>query len=221
MRLDADEAGVLAFDRLLDRGRELLQAGRRDYLDRVIDPEAMSVLLFTSGTTSESKAVPLSHRNLCADMMATVAFIAIGPGDVFLSILPIHHTYECMCGFLGPLYCGATIAFCDGLRHIPRNLRESKCTFLVAVPLVLETMYKRIWSEAESTRPRRPAAQGARGQRRAAARRHRPAPSPVQADLRGPRARPAGLRLRARPRWRRTSPRAFATSGSSSCRATD
>ena len=103
----------------------------------------------TSGTTSEAKAVPLSHRNLCADLTATVAYISIGPGDVFLSILPIHHTYECMCGFLGPLYCGATIAFCDGLRHIPRNLRESKCTFLVAVPLVLETMYKRIWSEAQ------------------------------------------------------------------------
>ena len=149
MRLDADAAGALSFERLLERGRALLQAGRRDYLDRVIDPEAMSVLLFTSGTTSEAKAVPLSHRNLCADLMATVAYISIGPGDVFLSILPIHHTYECMCGFLGPLYCGATIAFCDGLRHIPRNLRESKCTFLVAVPLVLETMYKRIWSEAE------------------------------------------------------------------------
>jgi long-chain acyl-CoA synthetase len=149
MRLGADAAGALSFERLLERGRALLQAGRRDYLHRVIDPEAMSVLLFTSGTTSESKAVPLSHRNLCADMVATVAYISIGPGDVFLSILPIHHTYECMCGFLGPLYCGATIAFCDGLRHIPRNLRESKCTFLVAVPLVLETMYKRIWSEAE------------------------------------------------------------------------
>jgi long-chain acyl-CoA synthetase len=142
-------AGVLAFDRLLARGRALLQAGRRDYLDRAIDPEAMSVLLFTSGTTSEAKAVPLSHRNLCADMMATVSMISIGPGDVFLSILPIHHTYECTCGFLGPLYCGATIAFCDGLRHIPRNLRESRCSIMVAVPLVLETMYKRIWAESE------------------------------------------------------------------------
>jgi long-chain acyl-CoA synthetase len=54
-----------------------------------------------------------------------------------------------MCGFLGPLYCGATIAFCDGLRHILRNLRESRCSVLIAVPLVLETMYKRIWTEAE------------------------------------------------------------------------
>ena len=88
MQLESDAAGVLSFDRLLARGRALLDAGRRDYLDAAIDPEAMSVLLFTSGTTSEAKAVPLSHRNLCADLMATVRMITIGPGDVFLSILP-------------------------------------------------------------------------------------------------------------------------------------
>jgi long-chain acyl-CoA synthetase len=149
MGLAQDAENRLSFESLLARGRALLAAGRRDYLEQTIDPEAAAVLLFTSGTTARAKAVPLSHRNLCADLVATVAMISIGHGDVFLSILPIHHTYECMCGFLGPLYRGGTIAFSDGLRHIPRNLRESKCTVLIAVPLVLETMYKRIWSEAE------------------------------------------------------------------------
>lgn len=149
--LDGDADGFRSFEGLLARGRALLAAGRCDYLERSIDPDALSVLLFTSGTTSEAKAVPLTHRNICTDLMATVAMITIGPGDVFLSILPIHHTYEATCGFLGPLYRGGTIAFCDGLRHIPRNLKESRCTVLVAVPLVLETMYKRIWSEAAKT----------------------------------------------------------------------
>lgn len=151
MGLERDAEGLRSFQELLARGRALVAAGRRDYLERPIDPDAMSVLLFTSGTTSEAKAVPLTHRNICSDLMATGAMIAIGPGDVFLSILPIHHTYECMCGFFGPLYRGGTIAFCDGLRHIPRNLKESRCTVLIAVPLVLETMFKRIWSEAAKT----------------------------------------------------------------------
>lgn len=149
MGLASDENGFKAFAGLLTRGHDLVRGGCRDYVDATIDAAAVSILLFTSATTSESKAVQLSHRNLCENLMAVMSTVRLGPGDIALSILPIHHTYECTCGFLCAVYSGGTIAFCDGLRHIPRNLKESGCTIMIVVPLVLETMYKRIWAEAE------------------------------------------------------------------------
>lgn len=151
MGLTADQAGFRSLNQLIALGHESMRRGGRRYLETVIDPQAVSVLLFTSATTSEAKVVPLSHRNLCENMMATTSVVHFGPEDVLLSILPIHHTYENMCGFLGPLYRGCAVAFCDGLRHIPRNLKESGCSVLITVPLVLETVYKRIWSEAEKS----------------------------------------------------------------------
>ena len=149
MGLTSDENGFKAFAGLLARGHDLVRSGRRDYVDALLDAAAVSILLFTSATTSESKAVQLSHRNLCENLMAVMSTVRLGPGDTALSILPIHHTYESTCGFLCAVYSGCSIAFCDGLRHIPRNLKESGCTMMVVVPLVLETMYKRIWAEAE------------------------------------------------------------------------
>jgi long-chain acyl-CoA synthetase len=145
----SDENGFQAFSDLLMRGHDRVRRGCRDYVDAALDPAAVSVLLFTSATTSEPKAVQLSHRNLCENLMAVMSTVRLSPGDIALSILPIHHTYECTCGFLCPVYSGAAIAFCDGLRHIPRNLKESGGTVMIVVPLVLETMYKRIWAEAE------------------------------------------------------------------------
>jgi len=149
MGLASDENGFKAFGGLAACGHDLVRSGCREYVDAALDPAAVSALLFTSATTSAPKAVQLSHRNLCENLMAVMSTVHLGPGDIALSILPIHHTYECTCGFLCPVYSGATIAFCDGLRHIPRNLKESGCTMMVVVPLVLEAMYKRIWAEAE------------------------------------------------------------------------
>ena len=75
----------------------------------------------------------------------------IGPDDVFLSVLPIHHTYECTCGFLCQLYRGTTVAYSDGLRYITKNLAECKATMMLGVPLLLETMYNKIWKSAEKS----------------------------------------------------------------------
>ncbi|HSO61929.1 MAG TPA: AMP-binding protein [Desulfobacterales bacterium] len=149
MGLAADANGFKAFAGLLARGHDRVASGCRDYVEAALDATAVSILLFTSATTSEAKVVQLSHRNLCENLMAVMSTVRLGPGDIALSILPIHHTYECTCGFLCVVYSGATVAFCDGLRHIPRNLKESGCTMMIVVPLVLETMYKRIWAEAE------------------------------------------------------------------------
>ncbi len=143
-----DSGKVLSFKNLLKKGHELLDGGDRSFVDSQVDPEAPSILLFTSGTTDTSKAVMLSHRNICTNLMAMCSMTYIDENDVFLSILPIHHTYECTCGFLCPLYRGATVAYCEGLRHILKNLQESKATVMLGVPLIFEAIYRRIWEQA-------------------------------------------------------------------------
>lgn len=132
------------FSAILKEGRKLIESGD-DFFENVkIDPEAMSVLLFTSGTTSASKAVMLSQKNIVTNIMGMCQMVYVDEKDTLLSVLPIHHTYECTCGFLAPLYRGCTIAFCEGLRHIAKNLKESKATIMLCVPLLADTLYKRI-----------------------------------------------------------------------------
>ncbi|MDF2985038.1 MAG: AMP-forming long-chain acyl-CoA synthetase [Eubacterium sp.] len=147
MDLEEDVDGQLSYSKLLGRGYELISQGNRAFLDAVIDNEAMDILLFTSGTTEKSKAVMLSHKNIAANLMAMCSMLYIDEKDVFLSVLPMHHTYECTCGFLCQMYRGCTIAFCEGLRHIVKNLRESKCTVMNGVPLVFESIYKQLMNQ--------------------------------------------------------------------------
>lgn len=139
---------VLSFESLLKTGYDLINNGDRRFLDAVINNEIMNILLFTSGTTENSKAVMLSHKNVASNLMAMCSMLFIGEEDVFLSVLPLHHTYECTCGFLCPIYRGASVAFCEGLRHIPKNLQESKATIMLGVPLIFEAIYRRIWELA-------------------------------------------------------------------------
>lgn len=148
MDKEEDEGKFLSFHRLLQKGHELLKEGNREFVDAQIDVEAMNMLLFTSGTTDTAKAVMLSHKNIAENLMGMCSMLYIDEKDIFLSILPIHHTYECTCGFLCQLYRGCTIAYCEGLRHIVKNLKESKTTIMLGVPLVFESMYRQIMHQA-------------------------------------------------------------------------
>ncbi len=141
------EGAFLSYNQLIDTGRSLVEGGSRDFIDAEIDSEKMNIMLFTSGTTDLAKAVMLSHKNICSNIMAMNAMVDIRSEDTFLSFLPLHHTYECTCGFLTPIYRGAAIAYCEGLRHIVKNLKESKATMMLSVPLLFESMYKRIWDQ--------------------------------------------------------------------------
>ena len=132
------------YDDILERGRELLQEGSTKYQDIKVNGRKMSIMLFTSGTTNLPKAVMLSQYNICSNLSAIAEFVKVYPTDTLLSFLPIHHTFECTITFLFGLYNGATVAFCDGLKYIQKNLAEYKVSVFVAVPLVLETMYKKI-----------------------------------------------------------------------------
>lgn len=135
---------VEEFSELLQRGAELLKNGNNCYEKIEVNPENMSIMLFTSGTTNIPKAVMLSQKNICANLSDFASWVKLYPTDILLSFLPIHHTFECTVTFLYGFYSGCTIAFCDGLKYIQKNLAEYKVSVFVAVPLVLETMYKKV-----------------------------------------------------------------------------
>lgn len=147
-----DTDGILSFDLLLNTGYHLIGKGNSDYINRDVAGNKMTVLLFTSGTTGMSKAVMLSADNICSDVRAIMGFVKINQGERILSILPIHHTYECTVTFLCCIYGGVTICFCDGLRYITKNLEEYKPNILIVVPLVIEKFYKRIMKAIEKER---------------------------------------------------------------------
>ncbi len=132
------------FEDLLQKGNELLKNGDNKYENIEVDPEKMSIMLFTSGTTNSPKAVMLSQKNICSNLSDISCWVKLYDTDTLLSFLPIHHTFECTITFLYGFYSGCTIAFCDGLKYIQKNLAEYKVSVFVAVPLVLETMYKKI-----------------------------------------------------------------------------
>lgn len=146
---EADLDGVLSYDRLLEKGTALFAGGNHAYLDARIQPKELGSLIFTSGTTGMAKGVMLSQYNICSDMMALSGVVKIRPEDQLLSILPLHHTYECTLGFLFILYSGSCIAFCEGLKYIVKNMQEVQPTIFITVPLMLEKMHKRILKAAE------------------------------------------------------------------------
>ncbi len=149
MDLEEDNGKFLSLNKLIAKGKELVKNGDKSFIDAKIDENVMAELLFTSGTTSQSKAVMLSHKNLTYNMHQHCQMVNITPEDTFLSMLPIHHVYECVCGFLMPLYRGASVAYCEGLRHIQKNLQESHTSIFLSVPLVFETLYRKIWEAIE------------------------------------------------------------------------
>lgn len=138
----------ISVDALIEDGKKLLEEGNRDYLDAQIDNEKLGVLLFTSGTTGFAKGVMLSHKNISAELMIPTVVMGIVPTDVFFSFLPLHHSYEGTCGMLVPLAQGASIAYCEGLRYILDNLKEAKPSVFLAVPLLFENLYTKIWQNA-------------------------------------------------------------------------
>lgn len=144
MDLKQDEDDILSFTKLIEKGKDLLAKGDKKYSEIKIDNEKLSVLIFTSGTTNMSKGVMLSQKNITSNIMAMAKMSKMYPDDVLLSFLPLHHTFECTITFLYGYYSGATVAFCDGLKYIAKNLQEYKISVFVAVPLVLETIYKKI-----------------------------------------------------------------------------
>ena len=141
---ECKDIDVIKFEDFITRGKKIFTSNKKKYNKININNNEMYIMLFTSGTTNEPKAVMLSQNNICSNISAIAKHVKLYKTDTLLSFLPIHHTFECTITFLYGTYSGATIAFCEGLRHIADNLKEFKVSVFVAVPLVLETMYKKI-----------------------------------------------------------------------------
>ena len=139
-----DFSNLLSYNSLIQKGNTLLEQGDTKYDNVKINNKEMSIMLFTSGTTSISKAVALSQSNICEDIYALSQMTDIKKEDTFLSFLPLRHTFESTCTFLYGTFSGITVAFCDGIKYVQKNLAEFKVTGFVCVPLMLEIMYKKI-----------------------------------------------------------------------------
>ena len=133
-----------SYSNIIKDGYTSIENGDNQYDNVIIDNKKMSIMLFTSGTTSISKAVALSQSNICEDIYSLAQMTDIRKDDTFLSFLPLHHTFESTCTFLYGTFSGITVAFCDGLKYVQKNLAEFKVTGFVCVPLMLEIMYKKI-----------------------------------------------------------------------------
>ncbi len=129
---------------IIEQGKRIVESGDNSYMDIEIDPEEFKVLIFTSGTTSKAKGVMLCNRNLAQNVNVVSAYVYLDHNDRFFSVLPLHHTYESSIGFLLPMSVGASIAVCEGLKHIVPNLKETHPTAMLAVPLLVENLYKKI-----------------------------------------------------------------------------
>ena len=149
MDLENDNDGIISQKRLILEGIQLVKSGDTSFTNAKIDNEKMSIMLFTSGTTSISKAVALSHKNICSNLMDISSILDVNSSDVFLSFLPLHHVFECTVGFLFSLYVGAETVFCDGIRHIPENLAEYKVSVMASVPAIYERLFKIIKKHLE------------------------------------------------------------------------
>jgi len=137
------------YSKLIEEGKDLVKNGNNAYDKIKLNPKDISILLFTSGTTSQAKGVLLSQSNICSNINAIANHLYIDKNDTLLSFLPLHHTFESSITFLFGTSRGITVAFCDGLKYIAQNLKEYNITVFVCVPLMLETMYKKIQKSIE------------------------------------------------------------------------
>ena len=139
--LQGREVGIKT---VIEEGKKLIENGDDSFLKIEIDPDEFKALFFTSGTTANSKGVMVNNRQLANNINAVSAYVIIDESDRLFSVLPLHHTYESSIGFLLPLSTGSSIAVCQGLRYISNNLKETHPTVIIAVPLLLESLYKNI-----------------------------------------------------------------------------
>ena len=147
MQMNSDEklnGRNIGLNTVISEGNKILEKGDSSYLDIKIDPEEFKVLIFTSGTTSQAKGVMICNRNLAENVNAVNPYVYLTENDRWFSVLPLHHCYECSIGFLLPMAVGGSIAICQGLKHIVDDMKETKPTAMLAVPLLIESLYKKI-----------------------------------------------------------------------------
>ncbi len=146
--MEEDESlkdGYISWNKLRETGRKAVHNGDRKYIDAPVVNTDLSVILFTSGTTDVSKGVMLNQKNLVMDTYLAQTLLEVRQGeDTFFSILPLHHTYECTATFLECVYNGTTMAICQGLKYIVKDMQETRPNLLLGVPVIFENLYNKI-----------------------------------------------------------------------------
>lgn len=143
-----EKEGYPNFWDLKAQGEKLLKQGKKEYTKVKIDENKMAILLFTSGTTSKSKAVMLSQHNVASNVYAMLLVEKFLPTDINLAFLPFHHIFGST-EMIVMLASGLATAFPDGLRYVAQNLKEYRVSVFVGVPLLVEAIYKNIEKEVE------------------------------------------------------------------------
>ena len=144
----SDLEGYIKFHELLEKGKELVQKGNNEFINNEVDSSSMSILLFTSGTTSKSKAVMLNQKAISANIADMLMVESLYPTDTNIAFLPFHHIFGST-GMLVMLATGVKTVFPDGLRYIKQNLKEYGVSVFVGVPLLVNKMYENIEKEIE------------------------------------------------------------------------
>ena len=133
---------------MMAEGREKIRDGFRDFLDKEVKEEDVAVYLFTSGTTSESKIVMLTHGNISSNIRDMLGMKIFYPEDVNMAFLPFHHSFG-LVGVLVFLSSGADNVFCDGLKYVQKNFAEYGVSVFVGVPLLVENLYHKVMKQIE------------------------------------------------------------------------
>lgn len=134
--------------KILEKGQKLLDKGNKDFVENTIDENALNILLFTSGTTSKSKVVMLTQKNIACDIYALQLVEDIRSTDRNICFLPFHHIFGSTCMIM-MLACGVMTAFPDGLRYIKQNMNEYHVTVFVSVPILIEAVYNAVFHEID------------------------------------------------------------------------
>ncbi len=133
---------------LIKKGKELIKNGNRSYIEKQIDSDKMGILLFTSGTTSQSKAVMLSQRGIATNIYDMQLVETFYTDDVNIAFLPFHHVFGST-GMLVMLACGVKTVFPDGLKYVKKNLKEYRVSVFIGVPILIDKIYENINKEIQ------------------------------------------------------------------------
>lgn len=143
---EEDEGKFLSYDKLIEKGKKLLDDGDRSYLDQKPDPNALKMLVYTSGTTGDPKGVMLSEHNLVS--MVYYGMRVSKPETTELAVLPFHHTYEAVPGVLVSLHKHNTMCINQKLTQVLKNMQVFRPDYMYIVPAFAELFYKKIWAAA-------------------------------------------------------------------------
>ena len=146
---NSDDSEILLQSNLIKKGKELINNGNEEFINSKINENELAILLFTSGTTSKSKAVMLCNKNICSNIDSIAKTLNVNETDSFLSVLPLHHVFECTVGFLYPLSVGSKIVIGRGIRYIADDLKQNEISVFICVPAIYENMYKNIRKKFE------------------------------------------------------------------------